>query len=301
MNFNEFFNYELIFIAYFIDFYFCEFNRYKYFIHPIIIIGFLISFLEKHFYKDSIFRGFILSCVVLIVVYFCITIISLIENILFQAFLASFCISSKMLYDSVYELINSKNARDKIAFLVSRDTKDMTQEDIYKAGIETYAENFNDGVIAPIFYIFVFGLVGGFIYKTINTLDSMQGYRNKRYENFGKFCARLDDIVNYIPARITAILIAIFFMSKNALLNFYKFGVKHDSINAGYPISAMALSLNVKLGGPTSYFGKIKNKAYFSKGSSKIKKINVIQSLSLKSKLDFLVLFYGIIYLILRS
>ncbi len=297
----SFFNYELIFIAYFIDFYFCEFNKYKYFVHPIVIIGFIISFLEKYFYKDSIFRGFILSLIVLIVVYFCVYILSLIDNILFQAFLASFCISSKMLYDSVYELINSKNAKEKIALLVSRDTKNMSEEDIYKASIETYAENFSDGIIAPIFYIFLFGIIGGFLYKTINTLDSMQGYRNERYEKFGKFCARLDDIVNYIPARITAILISIFFMSKKALFNFSKFGKKHDSINAGYPISAMALSLNIKLGGPTSYFGKIKDKAYFSQGNSNIIKENVIQALSLKSKLDFLILFYGMIYLILTS
>ena len=297
----NFLNYELIFIAYFIDFYFCEFNKYKYFVHPIVIIGSLISFLEKYFYKDSIFRGCILGLIVLIVVYVCIAILSLIENILFQAFLASFCISSKMLYDSVYELINSKNAKEKIALLVSRDTKDMSEEDIYKAGIETYAENFSDGIIAPIFYIFLFGIVGGFLYKTINTLDSMQGYRTKRYEKFGKFCARLDDIINFIPARITAILISVFFMSKIALINFHKFGKKHDSINAGYPISAMALSLNIKLGGPTSYFGTIKDKAYFSQGNSKIIKQNVIEALSLKLKLDFLILFYGMIYLILKS
>ena len=106
-------NYELIFIAYFIDFYFSEFNKYKYFVHPIVIIGFIISFLEKYFYKDSIFRGFILSLIVLTIVYFCVYILSLIDNILFQAFLASFCISSKMLYDSVYELINSKQCKRK--------------------------------------------------------------------------------------------------------------------------------------------------------------------------------------------
>jgi adenosylcobinamide-phosphate synthase len=146
-------------------------------------------------------------------------------------------------------------------------------------------------VIAPIFYILCFGIVGAFLYKAINTLDSMVGYRNKRYQKFGKFSAKLDDIVNYIPSRITAVLIAIFFKSKIALIKFYKQGKEHESPNAGHPISAMALALNISLGGPTSYFGKIKNKPYFGNGKKDILKKDVLEALTFKKSFDLFVFF----------
>ena len=118
----------------------------------------------------------------------------------------------------------------------------------------------------------------------------MVGYRNQRYENFGKVSAILDDIVNYIPARITAVLIAVLFMSKKALLEFNKFGKKHESPNAGLPISAMALSIGLKLGGPTSYFGKIKNKPFFGIGKENIENSDVLKTLSLKYRLDIFII-----------
>ena len=108
--------------------------------------------------------------------------LTFIDNIFFQGFLCSFAISSKMLYESVKEVITSDNPKYAISMLVSRDTNEMNESDINKASIETYAENLSDGVIAPLFYMLCFGLVGAFVYKAINTLDSMVGYRNERYE-----------------------------------------------------------------------------------------------------------------------
>jgi adenosylcobinamide-phosphate synthase len=183
--------------------------------------------------------------------------------------------------------------------LVSRDTSELSDSDVYKAGIETYAENLSDGVIAPFFYLLLFGLSGIIFYKTVNTLDSMVGYRTKKYENYGKASAILDDILNYIPSRITAILIMIISKNKN-IFAFYKDGVKHDSPNAGHPITAMALYLGVKLGGDTSYFGKIKPKAYFGIGRKNILASDLVNALSLKAKIDLitlvsLALFYVII------
>ena len=166
----------------------------------------------------------------------------------------------------------------------------MSNSDVNKAAVETYAENLSDGVIAPLFYLVCFGIVGAYIYKAINTLDSMVGYRNEKYENFGKVSAILDDIVNYIPARITAILIAVLFTSKKALTKFYKYGSKHDSPNAGLPISAMALSINVKLGGATSYFGKLKEKLFFGIGKENIENSDVLKTLSLKYRLDIFII-----------
>ncbi len=203
-----------------------------------------------------------------------------------------------MLYESVKGVISSKNPKEAISMLVSRDTSTLSEEEINKACIETYAENLSDGVIAPLFYMIFFGIVGAFLYKAVNTLDSMVGYRNEKYEKYGKVSAILDDIVNYIPSRITAVLIALLFLCKKALFSFYKYGKKHDSPNAGHPISAMSLVLDVSLGGPTSYFGKVKEKAYFGDIKNSIKKSHVLKAISLKHRLDLLVFVFAILYFI---
>jgi len=272
-------------LAYLIDRKFGEFSFIK---HPIIVIGELISFFEKKFYKKSIFRGLLLVLAVLTVVSF--FVIALQEflnialpsflNVLFTAFIASMFLAHKMLRDSVEGVLNAADKREAISMLVSRDTKELSESDIYKAAIETYAENLSDGVIAPLFYLLFFGLPGIVIYKTINTMDSMIGYRNEKYEKFGKVAARLDDIANYIPSRLTALLIMSVAKQKN-LFAFYKDGKKHDSPNAGHPITAMALALGVQLGGDTSYFGKIKKKATFGVGKKEISEKDVQKALKL--------------------
>ncbi|MGE0052149.1 MAG: adenosylcobinamide-phosphate synthase CbiB [Arcobacter sp.] len=285
--------YEVALIAYILDRVFREFEELKFFKHPIILMGNYISWFQKYFYKDSIFRGVLLTSSLLFMVFIVSYLLSLFDNILVQGFLASFTLSSKLLYDSVKDVVSSDDInikREKISMLVSRDTKELSDSDINKAAIETYGENLSDGVIAPLFYLLCFGIVGAFIYKAVNTLDSMVGYRNEKYEKFGKFSARLDDVLNFIPARITAILISILFFSLKALLEFKKYGKKHDSFNAGLPISALALAINVKLGGPTSYFGKLKDKPYFGDGKEIIEKEDVLKALSLRNRLDIFII-----------
>lgn len=293
--------YEVALIAYIIDRFFGEFEKVKFFKHPIIFMGDYISWFQKKFYKDSILRGSLLTISLLFIVYVIVSTFTLIDNVFVQGFLASFALSSKMLYDAVKDVLSNDNIEDKrykISMLVSRDTSTLSNSDINKASIETYGENLSDGVIAPLFYLLCFGLVGVYLYKAVNTLDSMVGYRNEKYEKFGKFSARLDDVLNYIPARLTALIITFLFFSKKAFLEFYKYGKKHESFNAGLPISALALCLNVKLGGPTSYFGKIKNKPYFGDGVEDIKDSDVLNALSLKNRLDIfiiLVLILGVL------
>lgn len=299
--------YEVALIAYILDRIFKEYEELKFFKHPIILIGNYISWFQNKFYKDSIFRGILLTSSLLVIVFFISYILSWFDNVLVQGFLASFTISSKMLYDSVKEVISSENLeikREKISMLVSRDTSNLTNSEVNKAAVETYGENLSDGVIAPLFYLLCFGIVGAFVYKAINTLDSMVGYRNEKYEKFGKFSARLDDVANFIPSRITAILISILFFSLKALLKFREFGKKHESINAGFPISAMALAINVKLGGPTSYFGKIKNKPFFGDGKENIENEDVLKALSLRNRLDIfiiIVLILGVYIWLMKS
>jgi len=277
---------ELTLISYIIDKIFGEFKFLK---HPIVFMGDFILFFEKHFYKDSILRGAMLTISLLLIVFIItFTFDYFIDNVFILAFLASFGIASNMLYESVKDIIQNPQ---NIKYLVSRDTQNLSQSDINKAAIETYSENLSDGVIAPLFYLLFFGIVGLFIYKAINTLDSMVGYRNPRYEKFGKVSAKLDDIVNYIPSRITAIIISTLFLSKKALLYFSKYGKLHESPNAGYPISAMALSLGLKLGGDTSYFGVIKHKPYFGDGKKIIETSDIKKSLDFQIRLDIFLMF----------
>jgi len=281
------------FLAYIIDKFFGEFSFIK---HPIIYIGELIDFFETKFYKDSVSRGFLLVLFVLSIVGFVSFSISLYlaelhvaMQTIITAVIASMFLAHKMLYDSVKNILHVEDKKEAISMLVSRDTKDMSESDIYKAGIETYAENLSDGVIAPLFYLSIFGLVGIVIYKAINTMDSMVGYKNEKYEKYGKVAAKLDDILNFVPSRITAILIMLVNKQKN-IFSFYKDGKKHDSPNAGHPITAMALALHVKLGGDTSYFGKVKKKAFFGEGSEIIKAKDVSNALAIRKKIDFVVL-----------
>ena len=282
---------ELTLLSYLIDRIFGEFSFIR---HPVVIMGDYIKWFEKKFYKDDVFRGFLLTSTLIILVWLVVGLISSnINNIIILSIIASTTIASKMLYDSVYDIIGNPS---HIKYLVSRDTSQLSSSDINKAGVETYAENFSDGVVAPLFYMLLFGLEGAFIYKAINTLDSMVGYRNERYEKFGKFSAKVDDVANYIPARLTALIICVLMFSKKALLHFYSYGKKHDSPNAGHPISAMALAIGIKLGGDTVYFGKLKKKAFFGDGREDITSNDIRLALKLRNRFDLFILLLGVLY-----
>jgi len=271
-------------LAYSIDRIFGEF---RFLTHPIIRIGELISFFEEHFYKDSILRGGFLLLFVLSIVTLLSTTLQLFLQELYYplyifatALIASLFLAHNMLRSAVLGVLSAEDKRAEIAMLVSRDTEDMSESDIYKAAVETYGENLSDGVIAPLFYLLFFGLVGLVFYKSVNTLDSMVGYRTAKYENYGKASAILDDILNYIPSRLTALLIMLLSKQKN-IFAFYADGKKHDSPNAGHPITAMALALDIKLGGDTYYFGKLKKKASFGKGREEIEAEDVRRALAI--------------------
>ena len=287
--------FETALIAYIVDRVVGEFGFIR---HPVVWMGDYISWFEKRFYADSIARGMVLTLSLLTLVFLLSFGISYLLSgwghpdlhVLLYGVIASTTIASKMLYDSVKDIITNPQG---IQYLVSRDTEHLSDSDINKAAIETYAENLSDGVIAPLFYLIFFGLWGAFVYKAINTLDSMVGYRNERYEKFGKFTAKLDDVVNYIPARVTAVLIVLLINGRHLGLPLRKIwiqGSKHESPNAGYPISAMALSIGVKLGGDTSYFGKIKSKPFFGEGREMITKEDIQNALALQPRLDIFVI-----------
>ncbi|MGB5964934.1 MAG: adenosylcobinamide-phosphate synthase CbiB [Sulfurimonadaceae bacterium] len=286
-------NLLIAFFAYLIDRLFGEFTFIR---HPIIIIGQIISWFEHKFYQDSVLRGLFLVLFTLgtvaLLTFTLTTLLALLPTPLqyfFTALIASMFLAHRMLYESVLAVITSEEPKERLKMLVSRDTEELSDSEVNKAAIETYAENLSDGVIAPLFYLLLFGLPGIVLYKTVNTLDSMVGYRTPRFENFGKAAAKLDDLLNYIPSRLSALLIMAISQTK-PLLGFYKNGQQHESPNAGHPITAMALALNVKLGGDTSYFKERKEKPYFGKGKMTIKKEDVRKALSFRDTIDLLIL-----------
>jgi len=280
-------------LSFLIDKMFGEFGFVK---HPVAFIGDVIGFFENKFYKESVFRGFLLVVFVLgvvggasILIYIYLGMLNKYVVVILSSVLASIFIAHNMLYDSVKNISVCQDKKSAISQLVSRDVENMDESDIYKASIETYAENLSDGVVAPLFYLLLFNLPGIIIYKTINTMDSMVGYKNKRYEKFGKIAAKLDDVANYIPSRITAIFIMIASKQKN-IFSFYKDGKKHESPNAGHPITAMALACEIKLGGDTHYFGKLKEKATFGEGKEQIDSYDLNKALEFGKKVDKIIL-----------
>ena len=195
---------------------------------------------------------------------------------IFLVYLISTTLATHELLKSAHSVINAlkadhiDNARRNLSFIVGRDTTQLSRKDILKATVETLAENASDGIIAPLFYLSIGGLPLAMAYKAINTLDSMVGYKNEKYKYFGWAAARLDDIANYIPARITGILIVIssaivsrsLFTVHCSLSTMLRDGGSHLSPNSGIPEAAMAGALGVQLGGPSRYGGIIVDKPY---------------------------------------
>ena len=166
-----------------------------------------------------------------------------------------------------FENNDTEGARKAVSMIVGRDTQSLTKEGIIKAAVETVAENSSDGVVAPLIYMLIFGPVGGVVYKAVNTMDSMIGYVEEKYFYIGKFAAKLDDVLNYIPARISGILVIIsaFILRydyKNAFRIFKRDRKKHASPNSAQTESAMAGALGVQLAGDATYFGVVHKKPY---------------------------------------
>ncbi|MDD4905974.1 MAG: adenosylcobinamide-phosphate synthase CbiB, partial [Methylobacter tundripaludum] len=256
--------FELAALAYLIDMVFGEFPCK----HPVVLMGDFINGFERRFYSDRILPGALLAVglialallVSVILVYLCGLLPTWLSLIVLAIF-ASTGLAMNMLHDSVAALLTAEQPKQALSYLVSRDTEDMTETEIYKAGLETWAENLSDGVIAPLFYLLLFGLPGIAVYKAINTMDSMVAYKTERYFYFGKTAAIVDDIANYIPARLTALLIVALAKDKRRTWQcLWRDGNKLESPNAGFPIAAMAGALGVALGGDASYHGQIKHK-----------------------------------------
>jgi len=194
-------------------------------------------------------------------------------EIIIGAVILYFAISVKSLADESKKVITALKendfikARKSLSLIVGRDTENLSEGQLVRACVETIAEGSVDGVLSPLFYAFVGGPTAAMAYKAVNTLDSMVGHKNEKYVRFGWASARLDDLANYIPARISAILIPMAsflcgYCFKDSLRIAFRDGRKHESPNSGIPEAAMAGALGVQLGGATTYQGEIIEKPF---------------------------------------
>ena len=256
--------------------------------HPVVWIGKLISVLTGKLLKenDSSARKRLKGRIIVIIVIaisvlatgFCVILaynINSIFGIAVEAIITYQCLATKSLYTEsmkVYYALKDTSleaGRIAVSMIVGRDTAALDEAGVTKAAVETVAENTSDGVIAPLIYLAIGGPVLGICYKAINTMDSMIGYKNDKYMDFGRAAAKLDDVVNFVPARISAVLmiIATLFLGKkyntvNAIYIFKRDRFNHPSPNSAQTESVCAGALGIQLAGPASYFGKLKEKPY---------------------------------------
>ena len=245
--------------------------------HPVVWFGKMISFGEKRLNKGQHrkMKGALLA-VGLIALVFCATwairksclMFHVSCLMLFDAIVVFYCLAGTTLIREVRQVFLSLDrsleaGRAQVSRIVGRDTSDLSAKEVRTAALETLAENLSDGVIAPLFWLMLLGTPGMLAYKMVNTLDSMIGYHTERYLQFGCWAAHIDDVANYIPARLTALLMIIFTSSPFRHFTFIrKYGRNHASPNSGYPEAALAGILNCRFGGPHKYFGEMFDKPY---------------------------------------
>lgn len=186
---------------------------------------------------------------------------------IFDALAIFFCLAGTTLIREVREVFlaldrSLDEGRRQVARIVGRDTSELSAQEVRTAALETLAENLSDGVIAPLFWLAILGTPGMLAYKMVNTLDSMIGYKTERYKDFGCWAAHIDDIANYIPARLTAFLMVLTTGRLRLLRFVWKNGRNHASPNSGYPEAALAAILDCRFGGPHYYFGELFDKPY---------------------------------------
>ncbi len=242
--------------------------------HPVVGYGKCIVFFEKHLNNGSHRRvkgglvAIFLICIVFFISFFLLRWLHSISEhacILVSAIFIFYCLAGTTLIREVREVFlaldrSLEEGRRQVSRIVGRDTSQLSAQEVRTAALETLAENLSDGVIAPLFWLALLGVPGMLTYKMVNTLDSMIGYKTARYKDFGCWAAHIDDIANYIPARLTALLMVIVNFRLSSFITQLKFvyqnGRKHASPNSGYPESALAAILDCRFGGPHDYFGE---------------------------------------------
>jgi len=246
--------------------------------HPVVLMGKFIAWGERLLWSGRATRDLLAGALLslsLIVISFGVAwgAVSLFSFLLFPfsflptALLASTTLATRGLLNALTRIESQLRAGDLIgarralSYIVGRDTGSLGEDKVLRASLESLAENTSDGVVAPLFYLALGGIPAAMVYKAVNTLDSMIGYRTDRYLYFGRFAARLDDVLNFVPARLTAglMVLAAYLLrldATRAMRVVRRDHGNHLSPNAGYPEAALAGALGISLGGPSSYFGR---------------------------------------------
>ena len=242
--------------------------------HPIVWFGKAIAFCEHRLNKGSHrkLKGALVAICLIAATFAIGTMINWYCNTtllpIINAVIVFYCLAGTTLIREVRQVFHAldcslEEGRTQVARIVGRDTSELSAQEVRAAALETLAENLSDGVIAPLFWLAVLGAPGMLAYKMVNTLDSMIGYKTERYRDFGCWAAHIDDVANYIPARLTALLMIITQKEPSLLCKFvWRYGRKHASPNSGYPEAALAGILNCRFGGPHYYFGELFDKPY---------------------------------------
>ena len=249
--------------------------------HPVVAIGRLISFLEtplRRLFGNARLAGIALLVITVGSTYACAALalqlsfaVSEAAGLVVSLYLAWVSLAARSLHLESAKVAKALGqgdlpaARVALSWIVGRETVQLDEPEIVRGAVETVAENTGDGVIAPLFYLMLGGPALAIAYKAVNTLDSMVGYKNERYLDFGWASARFDDLANYLPARLTGLLMVlsapiIGLSGSGAWRIMRRDGRNHSSPNSGYPEAAAAGALGVRLGGPSSYFGRIVEK-----------------------------------------
>ena len=258
--------------------------------HPIVWFGKMIAFGEKRLNHGSHrkLKGGMMA-VGLIALVFAVTWLlrylilsispSLILSISLDSIIVFYCLAGTTLIREVREVFlaldrSLEEGRAQVARIVGRDTSELSAQEVRTAALETLAENLSDGVIAPLFWLLLLGTPGMLAYKMVNTLDSMIAYHTERYLQFGSVAAHIDDVANYIPARLTALLMILPYVIVNYSLSIVHFVRKyarcHASPNSGYPEAALAGILDCRFGGPHKYFGEVFDKPYIGENDRQL-------------------------------
>ncbi len=297
--------------------------------HPVQGIGFLISFLEKRLNKESdkngtrFIKGAVLAILVITTTCFItagIVWISFAANkylgIAVMTIMSWQCIAARSLHKAAIEVYrplsegNVESARRAVSMIVGRDTTVLDRDGITRAAVETVAENTNDGIICPLFYMVIGGPVLSFAYKAVSTMDSMIGYKNERYLYFGRFAAKLDDVLAYIPARISALLMIIaafgagiadreHYSARQGAKIFIRDRYNHASPNSAQCESVCAGALGLRLAGPAIYFGEKYDKKYIGDARRDIEAYDIKRACVLMYGTEILFIFLSTLCIIM--
>lgn len=281
--------------------------------HPIVWFGKAIAFFEHRLNKGhkrkakGAMMAIFLIAAVFVATFFLRYVLCLVSaQALFDAIVVFYCLAGTTLIREVREVFlaldrSLEEGRTQVARIVGRDTSELSAQEVRTAALETLAENLSDGVIAPLFWLLLLGTPGMLAYKMVNTLDSMIGYKTARYKDFGCWAAHIDDMANYLPARITALLMLLVTWRFDCLAFVTWYGREQDSPNSGYPEAALAGILNCQFGGPHDYFGEHFEKPYIGTNNRPLTTDDMHRACSVNRRVEMvMVLLMILIFYIIR-